>query len=127
MAVRLGAPPTKQAADCLARSQSAVFGVGAWGDRTHEMLAINPTLQLWEARSLMYACNGCATGGVLADLISSATSPSGSCTPPHGQVVHPVGHPNEILLNFANLNYQTLWAQRVASGLRPGAVDRASM
>ena len=28
-----------------------------------------------------------------------------------GHVVHPVGHPDEILLNFANLNYQTLWAR----------------
>ena len=33
MAVRLGPPPTERAADCLARSQSAVFGIGAWGER----------------------------------------------------------------------------------------------
>ena len=116
MAVRLAPPPTKQAADCLARSQSAVFGSGAWGDRPAEMLAINPTLQLWEARSLLYACNGCATGGVLAHLVEQ-NHPEWILHTAQNQVVHPVGHPNEILLNFASLNYQTLWAERVARGL----------
>ena len=116
MAVRLSAPPSEHAADCLARSQSAVFGVGAWGDRTHDMLSINPTLQLWEARSLMYACNGCPQA-VFSRRWISRNHPEWILHTAEGNVVHPVGHTDEILLNFANLNYQTLWAQRVAGEL----------
>ena len=54
--------------------------------------------------------------GVLAHLVEQ-NHPEWILHTAQNQVVHPVGHPNEILLNFASLNYQTLWAERVARGL----------
>ena len=81
-----------------------------------EMLAINPNLQLWQARSLMYACNGCPQA-VFSRTWISRNQPEWILHTADGDVVHPVGHADEILLNFANLNYQTLWAERVAGDL----------
>jgi hypothetical protein len=80
------------------------------------MIAINPTLQLWEARSLLYACNGCVTA-VFSRTYIEQNHPDWILHTAQHREVHPVGHPNEILLDFTNLNYQTLWAERVARGL----------
>lgn len=116
LAVRLGVAPSKQRADCLARSQSAVFGNGGWGERPAEMLAINPTLQLWEARSLLYACNGCRAA-VFSRTWMQQNHPDWILRTADGHEIHPIGHPDEILVDFANLDYQTLWGERVAHGL----------
>ena len=48
---------------------------------------------------------------------SGATTPTGSCTPRPGQEIHPLGHPDRLLLDFTSYDYEVAWGERVVSEL----------
>lgn len=116
LATRLDSPPPLSQARCLARSQSSIFGDDSWGAIPKQMHEVNPGIALWQARSLLYACNTCS------DAVFSVTwmtrhHPDWILRTAGGDEIHPVGQPQKVLLNFSNYDYQDAWANRVVSAL----------
>jgi Hypothetical glycosyl hydrolase family 15 len=115
LALHLSAPPSRARALCVARNYSAVFASPhGWGRLPSIMRAENPNLQLWEERSLLYACNGCAAG-VFSTMWLRRHHPDWIIHDTEGLEVHPVGRPDLTLVDFTNLDYQAAWAQRMVT------------
>jgi Hypothetical glycosyl hydrolase family 15 len=115
LALHLGAPPTRARALCIAREYSAVFATApGWGRLPSIMRAENPNLQLWQERSLLYACDGC-TDGVFSTAWIRRNHPTWLIHDTAGLEVHPVGRLDLTLVDFTNLDYQAAWAQRMVS------------
>jgi Hypothetical glycosyl hydrolase family 15 len=117
LAIRLAAPPTRARALCIARQYAAVFATSdGWGRLPQAMRSTSPTLQLWEERSLLYACDGCPTALFSLPWVA-ANHPDWIAHTAAGADVHPIGHPELTLLDFTSLEYQSAWAARMAQVL----------
>jgi hypothetical protein len=77
---------------------------------------INPELQVWQSRSLLYACNSCADA-VFTVTYMRRNHPDWILHTATGAEIHPDGDERMVLLDFHNINYLDLWAQRVVSAL----------
>lgn len=115
LALHLSAPPTRAHAICIARDYSAVFATApGWGRLPSTMRAENPNLQLWQERSLLYACNGCADG-VFSITWLRRNHPDWIIHDTEGLEVHPVGRPDLTLVDFTNLDYLAAWGERMVT------------
>lgn len=115
LALHLSKPPSRARAICIARDYTAVFASAhGWGRLPSIMRAENPNLQLWERRSLLYACDGCPDG-VFSTTWVTHHHPDWIIHDTAGLEVHPVGRPDLTLLDFTNLDYQAAWAQRAVT------------
>jgi hypothetical protein len=115
LALHLSAPPTRARAICIARLYSAVFArAPGWGRLPSIMRAEYPNLQLWQDRSLLYACNGCADGVFSTDWLRR-NHPDWIIRDTAGLEVHPVGRPDLTLVDFTNLDYLASWGQRMVT------------
>ncbi len=119
LAIRLSIVPGRARALCIARQYSAVFATGRWGTLPTTMRAENPNLLLWQQRSLLYACNGCPTAVFSLDWMRRYR-PEWILHTADGLEIHPLGDPQMVLVDFANINYQALWADRVDAALARG-------
>lgn len=115
LALHLSAPPTRAHAICIAREYSAVFASApGWGRLPSIMRAEYANLQLWQERSLLYACNGCADG-VFSTVWLHRNHPDWIIRDTEGLEVHPVGRPDLTLVDFTNLDYLAAWGQRMVN------------
>jgi hypothetical protein len=120
LAVRPERTPSRAAALCLAREYAVVIGTRAWGDLPNAMFAV-PHARLttiWQQRSLMYACNTCLDA-VFRVTYLRAHHPGWIMHTATGAEVHPVGHPDEVLMNVGNERFDRAWAERMVNQLTP--------
>ncbi len=113
LAIRLKGPPSRTRGLCIARRYDAVFArARGWGGLARVMRAESPNLQLWDERSLLYACDGCAAG-VFSIAWVRANHPEWIVHTADGAEVHPRAHPGWVLLDFTSLDYLSAWGARM--------------
>jgi Hypothetical glycosyl hydrolase family 15 len=117
LALRLAKPPGRTRGLCIARQYAAVFAVSrGWGRLPSLMRAENPNLQLWDERTLLYACNGCRAE-VFGLAWLRANHPDWIMHTSDGREIHPIGKPGLTLLDFTNLDYDAAWSARMVGAL----------
>ena len=115
LAIRLERPPAAGRLCPLLRD-SAVVASPLWGATAEELRSLDPQLVLWQARSLLYACDGCGLTGFDLRWVL-AHHPEWIMRAADGDEVHPADHPSWVLLDFADQTYQAAWSQHVRLGL----------
>lgn len=114
-AIQLAAPPPQSRALCIGRRYAAVFALGTgWGAIPKVMRGENANLQVWAARSLLYACDGCDDTMFSTQWVER-THPSWIMHTDSGNDIEPLDHPGYTLLDFTNLDYLVAWETRVAA------------
>lgn len=117
LAIRLTHVPGEARALCIAKRYSAVFaGRGPWGKLPVDMKEVYPNIQLWQNRSLLYACDDCQDAVFTVSYIRR-NHPDWIMHTASGQEIHPLGHPDKLLLDFTSYDYEVAWGERVVSEL----------
>jgi Hypothetical glycosyl hydrolase family 15 len=117
LAIRLTHVPSEARALCIAKRYSAVFaGRGPWGRLPVDMKEVYPNIQLWQNRSLLYACDDCQDAVFSVSYIRR-NHPDWIMHTASGQEIHPLGHPDKLLLDFTSYDYEVAWGERVVSEL----------
>jgi hypothetical protein len=119
LAAAPAAAPTRAAARCMGAQYSAVIGRLSWRRLPRRMRAASPNLQVWQERSLLYACNRCGLAGFGLGWVRRH-HPSWIMHSPLGLEVHPLAHPSWSLLDFTDPKYQYAWAVHVRHSLITG-------
>ena len=117
LAIRLGRVPRQARALCIAKRYSSVFaGRGPWGKLPAQMKEVDPDIQLWQNRSLLYACDDCQDAVFSVSYIRR-NHPDWIMHTASGEEIHPFGHPDRLLLDFTSYDYEVAWGERVVSEL----------
>ena len=117
LAIRLAHVPRQARALCIAKRYSSVFaGRGSWGKLPAQMKEVDPDIQLWQNRSLLYACDDCQDAVFSVSYIRR-NHPEWIMHTASGQEIHPLGHPDRLLLDFTSYDYEVAWGERVVSEL----------
>jgi Hypothetical glycosyl hydrolase family 15 len=117
LAIRLGHVPRQARALCIAKRYSSLFaGRAPWGKLPAQMKEVDPDIQLWQNRSLLYACDDCQDAVFSVSYIRR-NHPDWIMHTASGQEIHPLGHPDRLLLDFTSYDYEVAWGERVVSEL----------
>lgn len=111
--------PTLARARCLGVQYTAVIGQLAWGRLPSVIRGPNSSVAAWQQRSLLYACDGCGLAGFGRSWVRDH-HPDWILHSPQGTEVHPLDHPNWVLLDFTDPKYQYAWALHVRHSLAAG-------
>ena len=109
--------PTARAQICeLATDFRNVVMEPAWDAAAKALLAVNHDVGLWQRRTLLLACTGCRSSGL--DLAQVRDDhPQWILHDSAGREVHLVGHPDQVLLDFGDPDYQASWQEAVGQQL----------
>lgn len=112
--------PTARAQICeLATDFRNVVMEPAWDAAAKALLAVNHDVGLWQRRTLLLACTGCRSSGL--DLAQVRDDhPQWILHDSAGREVHLVGHPDQVLLDFGDPDYQGAWSLRIQQSLDAG-------
>ncbi|HEU0193160.1 MAG TPA: putative glycoside hydrolase [Gaiellales bacterium] len=117
LTIRLTRVPGQAQAVCIAKRYSSVFaGSDSWGKLPTQMKEVNPNIQLWLNRSLLYACDDCQDA-VFSVAYIRRHHPEWIMHTATGEEIHPLGHPDKLLLDFTSYDYEVAWGERVVSEL----------
>jgi hypothetical protein len=111
--------PTVARARCLGVQYAAVIGRLSWGRLPIVMRKANSGLAVWQARSLLYACDRCGLAGFGLSWVR-AHHPEWILHSPQGAEVHPQSHPDWVLLDFTDPKYEYAWAVHVRHSFAAG-------
>lgn len=120
LAIRPATTPSRAQALCIARRYAVVIGTHSWGKLPLAMAAV-PGARLtviWQQRSLMYACDTCPDAVFGASWLR-AHHPGWIMHTATGAEVHPVGRPDQVLVNVGNAGFDVAWAERIVNQLTP--------
>lgn len=112
-------PPTLARARCIGVQYVAVIGQLGWNRLPKMMRHSSAGLLAWQQRSLLYACNRCGLAGFGLAWVR-AHHPDWIMHSATGTEIHPMTHPNWVLLNFTDPRYYSAWAQHVRHSLIAG-------
>ncbi|HYX83383.1 MAG TPA: hypothetical protein VE777_00290 [Gaiellales bacterium] len=119
LAARPDQVPSGTEGICSLLRYKAVFGQPRWRDVPKEIRALDPSVQVWEERSLLYACGGCDQTAFRLDWVRRH-HPDWIMHTASGAEVHPLRHPSWVLLAFGDAQYQDAWANEVRKSLAAG-------
>jgi Hypothetical glycosyl hydrolase family 15 len=120
LAVRLpGRPPVGGPAVCPLARYRAIFGSDAWSDLPKEVRSVEPEVQVWQERSLLYTCDRCDVAAFHLAWIRQH-HPEWILHTAEGAEIHPADHPSWVLLDFGDPDYQGAWSLRVQQSLQAG-------
>ena len=118
-ALRSTSPPRGLLRDCRATEYAGVVGTLAWGNLPGRLRARSPNLQVWQTRSLLYACDRCGVAGFGLRWVRRH-HPGWVMQTQSGAEIHPQRHPKWVLLNFTSPKYQLAWEEHVRRSLERG-------
>jgi hypothetical protein len=111
LVIRLTTMPTAAAAACIGRTYLNVIAP-AWDDLPHEVHAVDPSVLLWQTRSLQYGftpCAGCPQPA-LDPAVVERDHPDWILKDASGAPVHPPGHPDWVTYDVSQPLYWQAWA-----------------
>jgi hypothetical protein len=111
--------PAAREVVCLARTYTNIVGAPAWDDLPAQVAAVSETVFTWERRVLQYGfdpCDQCARPGLDPDEVRE-TNPEWILHDADGNEIHPAAHPDWVLFDFSNVNFQAAWGLAVAKEL----------
>jgi hypothetical protein len=111
--------PAVARARCIGVQYAAVVGRLAWGTLPKIMRRGNASLQSWQQRSLLYACDRCGLAGFGLSWVR-AHHPTWIMHSAQGTEIHSDDHPGWVLLNFTDPKYQNAWGLHVRKSLAEG-------
>jgi hypothetical protein len=120
--------PTPEQAACFAHTYTNIVGAPGWEDLPAQVAAVSDTAFTWQRRVLQYGfdpCDQCPRPGLdVAEVREN--NPEWILHDANGNEVHPAAHPEWVLFDFSNVNFQAAWGAAVAkelSGSRWTGVD----
>jgi putative glycosyl hydrolase-like family 15 (GHL15) protein len=120
LAIRLPARPAVEPPSiCTLVSYRSVFATSAWGAMPKELRAADPDVQVWQERSLLYACERCDAAAFRLPWIDKH-HPEWILRTADGAEIHPAEHPGWVLLDFGDAGYQSAWSLRIQQSLTDG-------
>ena len=120
LAVRLPAEPDSEGARiCALARYRAVVATSAWGTMPKPLRAVDPDVQVWQERSLLYSCERCDLAAFHLPWIREH-HPEWILHTADGAEIHPADHPGWVLLDFGDADYQSAWAHRIQQSLTAG-------
>ena len=120
LAVRLPTEPSSEAAPtCALARYRAVVATSAWGTMPKPLRAVDPDVQVWQERSLLYSCERCDLAAFHLPWIREH-HPEWILHTADGAEIHPADHPGWVLLDFGDPDYQGAWSLRIQQSLDAG-------
>ena len=119
--VRLRVQPGAKQAACIGRTYLNIVAPD-WDGVAKDVHAADPTVRVWETRSLQYAftpCSGCPQPGL--DLTQVRDDhPDWILHDAAGEEVHPPDHPTWVMMDISNVDYLQAWADAAEKDLTDG-------
>lgn len=119
--VRLHVRPSAEQAACIGRTYLNIVAPG-WDGVAKDVHAADPTVRVWETRSLQYSfapCNNCPQPAL--DLTQVRDShPDWILHDSAGEEVHPPDHPAWVMMDISNVDYLQAWAEAAEKQLTDG-------
>jgi hypothetical protein len=119
LAVRLPPRPAPGTPICPLVRYRAVLATAAWGETPKELRAVDPEVEAWQVRSLLYSCQTCDLAAFHLPWIREH-HPDWILRTADGDEIHPEDHPGWVLLDFGDAGYQSAWALRIQQSLTAG-------
>ena len=124
--VSLQVQPTAAQAACIGRTYLDIVAPG-WHGIAQDVHAAEPTVQVWETRSLQYGftpCDGCAQPGLDLEQVRDH-HPDWILHDAAGEEVHPPDHATGVMFDIGNYDYLQAWAEDAEKDLTDGGWNGA--
>ena len=119
--IRLRVQPSAEQAACFGRTYFNIVAP-AWHNLAQDVHAAEPTVHVWQTRSLQYGftpCNGCPQPGLDVDQVRD-DHPDWILHDAAGEEVHPPDHPTWVMFDISNVEYLQAWAEAAEQDLADG-------
>ncbi|HET6848236.1 MAG TPA: putative glycoside hydrolase [Gaiellales bacterium] len=119
--VDLRVQPTAEQAACIGRTYLNIMAP-AWNGLAQDVHAADPSVHVWQTRSLQYGfspCGGCPEPGLDIEQVRDH-HPEWILHDAAGEEVHPPDHPSWVMFDISNVDYLQAWADAAENDLTDG-------